>query len=51
MWRFFISFFLIVTLFPGCSKSHQPLNPILDFPETVNCQWTNIDDDEIMVVT
>lgn len=46
MWKFFISFFLTVALFFSCSKSHQSLNPILDFPETVNCQWTNIDDDD-----
>lgn len=48
MWRFFISFVLTVSLFFSCSKSHQSLNPILDFPETVHCQWTVLDNgDEI----
>lgn len=47
MWKFFISFFLTAALLFSCSKSQQSLNPILDFPETVNCQWTNIDNDGI----
>lgn len=47
MWRYFFSIFLITGLFISCKNSNQTLNPVLDFPESIYCQWTDIGEDEI----